>query len=85
MSNALHVNPLYAEAMHGPIEAPAHYVGNAHCSQVRNHPIRSNYRLHLPMKLSTDSFAYSQVTTLNNRNIYCGMMAALDEGIGAEN
>jgi len=25
------------------------------------------------------------VTTLNNRNIYCGMMAALDEGIGAEN
>jgi arylsulfatase B/arylsulfatase I/J len=41
--------------MHGPIEAPAHYVGNAHCSQV---------------------------TALNNRNIYCGMMAALDEGIG---
>ena len=50
MSNALHVNPLYAEAMHGPIEAPAHYVGNAHCSQVRNHPIKYNYRLHLPIK-----------------------------------
>ena len=36
--------------MHGPIEAPAHYVGNAHCSQVRNHPIKYNYRLHLPIK-----------------------------------
>jgi hypothetical protein len=41
--------------MHGPIEAPAHYVGNAHCSQVRNHPIKYNYRLHLPIKLSTAS------------------------------
>ena len=41
--------------MHGPIEAPDHYVNDAFCSQV---------------------------TTLNKRNIYCGMMAALDEGIG---
>ena len=44
-----------AEAMHGPIEAPDHYVNNAFCSQV---------------------------TKLNKRNIYCGMMACLDEGVG---
>ena len=41
--------------MHGPIEAPDHYVNNAFCSQV---------------------------TKLNKRNIYCGMMACLDEGVG---
>lgn len=41
--------------MHGPIEAPAHYVNNAHCSKV---------------------------TQVNKRQIYCGMMACLDEGIG---
>ena len=43
------------QAMHGPIEAPQHYIDTPHCQGV---------------------------TAVNNRNIYCGMMAALDEGIG---
>ena len=42
------------QAMHGPIEAPAHYINNPACANV---------------------------TTLNARKVYCGMMVALDEGI----